>query len=78
MRNGLRFDNRFKRKRSLFDFFFGFVLVLILCGWVGLAFFIYKAVSIASEKDWSGGIKPVIEQFWCGSPGCLGDETDNH
>jgi hypothetical protein len=33
----------------------------------------YKAVTVAGEQDWSGGIKPVIERLWCGKPGCFGD-----
>jgi hypothetical protein len=49
------------------------VLVLILCIWVGGAVLAYKAVTVAGEQDWSGGIKPVIERLWCGKPGCFGD-----
>lgn len=26
---------------------------------------------VLSELDFSGGVKPVVEQVWCGKPDCL-------
>jgi uncharacterized membrane protein len=67
------FDKRFNRMQRFVTWFIGGVLVLILCIWVGGAVLAYKAVTVAGEQDWSGGIKPVIERLWCGKPGCFGD-----
>ena len=50
----------------------GFVFVLLLCYYAAVGFVAYKAVKVAGEQDWSGGVKPVIERVWCGEPGCLG------
>ena len=61
------FDARFRRTQRGIRFVFW----LIVCFWlaiaIGFGVVIYKAASL----DWSGGIKPVVEQMWCGSPGCL-------
>jgi hypothetical protein len=51
--------------------FIGAVFLLIVCYFVALGVLAYKAVTVAGEQDWSGGVKPVIEQIWCGKPGCL-------
>jgi len=66
------FDKRFNRMQRFISWFIGGVFVLILCIWIGAAVLAYKATKAAEAQDWSGGIKPVIEQLWCGKPGCLG------
>ncbi len=64
--------SRFNQIRRFVLWFVGVVYVLILSVWIVGAVLLYKAASLASEQDFSGGIKPVIERLWCGKPGCLG------
>lgn len=52
----------FIRKIVFGGMFVFFLVVLILGGWL--------IINLHSQ-DWSGGIQPVIESLWCGSPGCL-------
>jgi hypothetical protein len=66
------FDKRFNRMNTFVTWFIGGVFVLIVCGFIGAGVLAYKAVTVAGAQDWSGGLKPVIEQLWCGKPGCLG------
>jgi hypothetical protein len=54
--------------RIVFPFFFW--------GTAGLAFLIIvlvliKGASILLSIDPRNGIKPIVEQLWCGKPGCL-------
>lgn len=46
-----------------------FVLILCILGFYG--WLAYKGISAIGEMDASGGVKPIIERMWCGSPGCL-------
>ncbi len=66
------FDKRFNRISRFVTWFIGIVLVLIVCSIIGGTALVYKAATVAGEQDLSRGIKPVIEQMWCGKPGCLG------
>lgn len=67
----MNFDKRFNLMRRVVFTFMGIVFALIVCVWIGLGVIAYKATTKAAGQDWSGGIKPVLEQFWCGKPGCL-------
>jgi hypothetical protein len=51
--------------------FIGVVFVLLACWFVAVGVLAYKAATVVGSQDWSGGAKPVIEQIWCGKPGCL-------
>ena len=55
----------------VFPFFFwgtaGLVFLLI-----GVqSFVLIKGASILLSIDPRNGIKPIVEQLWCGKPGCL-------
>jgi hypothetical protein len=68
------FSKQLKSTRSLTVWFIGIVLTLIICLWIGVSLFVYV---VAKQSNWSGGIKPAIEQLWCGKPGCLTtDDTE--
>lgn len=57
--------------RSFFGFFFGSVLgIIILTILLQVGLVIY-AGSKLKDADFSQGVKPVVESFWCGKPGCL-------
>ena len=66
------FDKRFNRMNRIVSWFIGCVFALIVCFVIGFAVLTYKTVDTVGKQDWSGGIKPVIERLWCGTPGCLG------
>lgn len=51
--------------------FIGIVFVFILVYWCVFGYISYKALQVAQNQDYSGGVKPVIEKVWCGQPGCL-------
>jgi len=61
------FDKSFNSMQRFIKIFFGVVLTLILVYFVFIGVVATKVIS----QDWSGGIKPVIEKFWCGDKGCL-------
>ena len=65
------FQKQFKRQRSLFSYFFAFACFLIVCYFVVMGVFAYKALTLVGDADWTGGVKPVIERIWCGSVGCM-------
>ena len=66
------FDRSFSRMRRFVSVFIGVAVALIVSYIIAMGVLAYKAVSVAGQQDWSGGVKPVIEQLWCGKPGCLG------
>jgi hypothetical protein len=65
------FDKRFRRQQTFVTWFIRVVFLLIFAWFVAFGVLAYKAISTASETDWSGGLKPVLERVWCGKPGCL-------
>jgi hypothetical protein len=65
------FDKSFRRMQFAVGCIFAVVIVVMVCYFAFLGFAAYKAVTLAEAQDWSGGLKPVIERLWCGSPGCL-------
>lgn len=68
------FDKSFKRMRRLVFGLIAFVFTLIVLYWAVLGYVVVKTATVASEQDYSGGVKPVIEKLWCGEPGCLGTD----
>lgn len=65
------FDKSFKRMQRLVFGFIAFVFALIVLYWIVIGVIVVKTATVASEQDYSGGIKPVIEKIWCGKPGCM-------
>lgn len=64
------FDKKFNRMRHLIIGFISVVALLLVAQLIVVGFVIYTVADSASEQDWSGGIKPVVEKIWCGRPGC--------
>lgn len=71
------FDKKFKNTGRFISVFIGIVFTMIVCYWVAMATIAYKVIDSASQQDWSGGIKPVIESLWCGKPGCMSYSQSN-
>ena len=46
----------------IFPFFFGFILFVIVTGWIVMGVVAYKSINAVNEK----GLKGVAEQVWCG------------
>lgn len=66
------FDRNFRVMNRVVWGFIAFVFFLMICYFIGVGVLAYKAVTMAGDADWSGGVKPVVERVWCGEPGCLG------
>ena len=65
------FDRSSNRMSRVVLVFIGVGFALIVAYIIAMGVLAYKAVSVVGQQDWSGGVKPVIEQIWCGKPGCL-------
>ena len=65
------FNNRFERTTRFHRWFFWVILVFQLAIVVAMIWLIVIAAQAANKVDWSNGLKPVIEQAWCGKPGCM-------
>ncbi len=65
-------DKDFQRQARFVRWFICGVFVLMICFFAFYAVLAYKAAALIGAQDWQGGIKPLIEQLWCGAPGCLG------
>jgi hypothetical protein len=70
------FDRSFNRMHKFVSIFIGVVFFIIIGAWIVFGVISYKAIAAASEQDWSGGVKPVIEKLWCGTPGCIDGKVD--
>jgi len=68
---GKDFEKRLNSQRAFVTWFIRGILALICFFLIGFAIITYQAVNVVGKQDWSGGIKPVIEQLWCGKPGCF-------
>jgi len=65
------FNKRFERTARFHRWFFRAILAFQLVVAVAMIWLIVIAAQAANKADWSNGVKPVIEQVWCGKPGCL-------
>lgn len=55
---------------SFHSWFIVVVFAVVAVFWLLILVATYKMGSMIGEQDWKGGIKPVIERLWCGTPGC--------
>lgn len=65
------FNRNFRVMQRVVWGFIALVFILIMCYFIAVGVLAYKAVTLAGDADWSGGVKPVVERIWCGKPGCL-------
>lgn len=65
------FNKRFDRFHRFHRWFFRAILAFQLAVAIAMIWLIVIAVQAGIRTDWSNGVKPVIEQVWCGKPGCL-------
>jgi hypothetical protein len=68
------FDKNFRLMSKFITFCISFVFIFIVLYLLFMGVFVYKMGTSMVEQDWSNGVKPVIEQFWCGKPGCSDKE----
>lgn len=65
-----KFDRDFENMEKTFKVFFGVVATFIaICFIAVISFWIFVGVSI-SKLDTSEGIKPILNQVWCGKKEC--------
>jgi len=55
----------------VFPFLFWGITAFVLSLFGLQLFVLIKGFSILSSVDFSHGIKPAVEQLWCGKPNCL-------
>lgn len=67
------FDKGFNQIQRVFWVVFSVACAAIIAYWFAIGWLVTTAASAVSEADFDGGIKPVVEELWCGKPGCLGD-----
>ncbi len=68
------FDEHHKsmaRMQRVFWVIFSVVALGISAYWAAILWAATSVIGMAADQDFSGGVKPVIEQLWCGEAGCL-------
>lgn len=66
-----RIDEIIGRRRKSVERQMALVSLVVFILFIGMATLIYSSIRAIQEADWSGGIKPVVEQAWCGEKDCM-------
>ena len=71
MRELDRIDEIIEKRRKSVERRMALISLVVFILFIGMATFIYSGIRAIQKADWSGGIKPVVEQAWCGEKDCM-------
>lgn len=69
--------NRKTLLERMFSWLFGVALVIVVTTIIITMTIAVGAGYKVVTADYSNGVQPLLEQLWCGKPGCLGKGSES-